>query len=363
MNAALKPPLAGIRIVDFSELLPGPFLTQNLCELGAEVLKVERPPRGDNARSLGGGVFGAVNRGKRSLLADLKDPDQRERVRTLVRDADVLVEGYRPGVMARLGLDYASLAAANPRLVYASLTGYGQSGPLAQAPGHDLNYLSMAGATALSGTPDGGPAFTGGLPVADLCGAMAALSAILAALLQRQATGRGQHLDIAITDCVAHWLNPRLGHFRHLKRDTLASQRRDVLVRPGYGVFTTRDGQAVSIAAMEDHFWTALARLLGLYADEGDALARYAQRAARAEEINARLAAAVAAQDFDALAAALTAADVPWSPVLAPDEVADHPHFVQRGLFEDTEAGSFARFPVPLEGTGPVPREVTPLGE
>ncbi|MFP5476993.1 MAG: CoA transferase, partial [Gammaproteobacteria bacterium] len=186
MKSEPAPPLAGITVLDFSELLPGPFFTQMLAEMGAEVIKVERPPHGDNARRLGPGGFEAVNRGKKSVLLDLKDEAGRARAHALLAGADVLVESYRPGVMTRLGLDHASLQAAHPRLVYVSLSGYGQDGPWAQLPGHDINYLAAAGVMALSGEPGGPPAPGFGLPAADLCGAMYALSATLAALLQRQ---------------------------------------------------------------------------------------------------------------------------------------------------------------------------------
>jgi crotonobetainyl-CoA:carnitine CoA-transferase CaiB-like acyl-CoA transferase len=175
-------PLEGVRIVDFSELLPGPFMTQNLCELGAEVIKIERPPHGDSARRMAPGLFEAVNRGKQSRVLDLKQPAGRERAIALISQADILVETYRPGVMSRLGLGYEAMKVLNPRLIYASLTGYGQSGPMAALPGHDLNYLAVGGAIALSGHGASTPAHAFGLPAADLCGAMYGFSAILAAL-------------------------------------------------------------------------------------------------------------------------------------------------------------------------------------
>jgi crotonobetainyl-CoA:carnitine CoA-transferase CaiB-like acyl-CoA transferase len=248
-------PLEGVRIVDFSELLPGPFMTQNLCELGAEVIKIERPPHGDSARRMAPGLFEAVNRGKQSRVLDLKQPAGRERAIALISQADILVETYRPGVMSRLGLGYEAMKVLNPRLIYASLTGYGQSGPMAALPGHDLNYLAVGGAIALSGHGASTPAHAFGLPAADLCGAMYGFSAILAALYQRASTGEGQYLDIAMLDCVAHWLNVRVGHFHHAGIDSLESQRRDVLIKPAYGVFETADARHLTICALEDHFW------------------------------------------------------------------------------------------------------------
>lgn len=353
----MKPALAGITIVDFSELLPGPFLTQNLCELGADVIKIERPPHGDNARRLSPGVFASVNRGKRSIVADLKNEDDRKKVRSLIAKADIVIETYRPGVMARLGLDYASLAAEFPRLIYASLTGFGQDGPLAQLPGHDVNYLAAAGAISLSGRPGEGPSHSFGLPAADLCGAMYGMSAILAALYQREHSGRGQYLDIAIADCVAHWMNPRIGHFSEKRVDTLEQQRREALVRPAYGVFLARDDRHISIGALEDHFWKRLTEVLDLSPYDGQDFAQYRQRSKAADAINLRLAQAIRALDAGKAERLLREADVPVAPVVAPLDIARFEQFAARGLTVETPYGAFVRFPVGLAGTEAVPTE------
>lgn len=353
MRGEPAPPLAGITVLDFSELLPGPFLTQMLAEMGAEVIKVERPPHGDNARRLGPGGFEAVNRGKKSVLLDLKDESGRARAHALLAGADVLVESYRPGVMARLGLDHASLQAAHPRLVYVSLSGYGHNGPWAQLPGHDINYLAASGVMALSGEPGGPPAPGFGLPAADLCGAMYALSATLAALLQRQHSGLGQHLDVALADCALHWMTPRLGSFRDGGTTQLEDQRSVALVKPAYGIFRCRDGRHLSVAALEDHFWARLCEVLdmGPFAD-----ARYrsfAARKAEAEGINARLAAQVATLDADAAFERMARADLPVAPVVAPTELAATAQFVERGRFLGSEPLAAVAFPVNLRGVDP----------
>jgi CoA:oxalate CoA-transferase len=350
----MKPALAGLTVVDFSELLPGPFLTQNLCELGADVIKIERPPHGDNARHLAPGVFASVNRGKRSIVADLKQDADRAKVRALIARADIVVETYRPGVMARLGLDYASLAEDHPGLIYTSLTGYGQEGPMAQMPGHDLNYLALAGAFALSGAPEAEPAHVFGLPVADLCGAMYGLSAILAALHQRRDTGIGQHLDIAIADCAAHWLNPRIGHFREAGLEQLADQRQEVFLKPAYGIFGTRDGHSLSICALEDQFWARLLTVFDLSPFDGAEYASHAQRGKAAAAINQVLARAVLGADAAVAEQWLRDADVPVAPVIAPLDVAAHAQFAARGLTVETPYGAFARFPVRLAGNATV---------
>ncbi|OAK58012.1 alpha-methylacyl-CoA racemase [Variovorax paradoxus] len=346
-------PLAGITVLDFSELLPGPFFTQNLAQMGARVIKIERPPGGDNARRMGPGGFEAVNRGKLSLLVDLKDEAQRARVRELVAQADVLVESYRPGVMARLGLDYASLRESFPRLVYVSLSGYGQEGPWAHLPGHDINYLAAAGALAVSGEPGGPPAQNFGLPVADLCGSMYALSSTLAALLQRDRTGRGQHLDVALADCVLHWMNPRLGAYRADGATSLESQRAATQVKPAYGSFRCRDGQFLSVAALEDHFWARLCNVLdmGDFANEG--WRTLGARKKQAQAINDRIAQQLAQRDSAEAFETLARNDLPVAPVVAPGALAALPQFAGRGLFNGTQALSLVRFPVPLAGVDP----------
>lgn len=336
-------PLHGLRILDFSELLPGPVLTGCLAELGARVLKVERPPAGDPVRRMSPGVFGAVNRGKDSLLIDLKQPEGRAQAQVLADEADVLVESFRPGVMARLGLDYPGLAARNPKLIYVSLSGYGQDGPYAAVPGHDLNYLSVAGLKAISSG-------SAGVPVADLCGSVYGLAGVLAALLQRATTGRGQHLDVALAECALHWMNPRLGRFAGAGAADLETQRQMALARPGYGVFACRDGQAISIGALEDHFWSRLVGSLALSPFDTPGHARMAQRVPQTEAINALIATRCAEEDCAPLLQRLLAADVPAAPVVPPGEVAQFPQFVARGAMMPTALGPLARFPVRLEG-------------
>ncbi len=353
-TTAVLPPLHGITVVDFSELLPGPFLTQNLAEMGARIIKIERPPHGDNARHLGQGAFEAMNRGKQSLLVDLKDENQRDTVRELITSADVVVESYRPGVMARLGLDAASLCQAHPKLIYVSLSGYGQTGPWADLPGHDINYLAAAGVLAVSGTPDGPPAQSFGLPVADLCGTMYGLSATLAALFQRQTTGRGQYLDVALADCALHWMNPRLGAYRSAGAITLPAQREATLVKAAYGAFQCKDGRYVSIAALEDHFWKRLCTVMDLSPFDGAEYATHKSRKTVADAINLRIGQAMQHLDSQAAFELLCRHDVPAAPVVPPAELRTQPHFASRGKFAPGDDLPLVRFPVPLEGMGGV---------
>ncbi len=346
--------LDGLRVVDFSELLPGPFLSQCLAEMGADVVKVERPPHGDNARTLVPGVFAAMNRGKRSVFLDLKQAAQKEEALALVSQADIVLEGYRPGVMARLGLDYETVRARNPRVIYVSITGYGQTGPMAALAGHDLNYLAAAGVTALSGRAGEPPEHGYGIPVADLSGSLYGLAATLAALQQRHRTGAGQWLDVSITDCLAHMMNPRIGQFVAKGQKDLQVQREEALLRPGYGVFRTADGACLAIAAVEDHFWERLVRVIELHVDDDMDCSSFAARSTQAERINRRVAERIATLDAAPLRESLTAADLPWSDVVEPSRLAEHPQHRARGNFAvwPTNLGDMplSRFPVKLEG-------------
>ena len=254
--------LAGVRVIDASELLPGPYAALVLRDLGADVTKVERPPSGDSARTIAPGMFSVVNEGKDSIQIDLKSAEGAAAFAALVNEADILITGYRPGVARRLNVDYDTLRPRYPRLIYAALSGFGQSGALADVPGHDINFLSAAGVLSL--TPDHpiNTATGSGLPIGDLCGAMFAVTAILAALRQRERSGEGQFLDVSITACLRHWIAPRLGTMLHAGEDRWTPL-------PGYGPFTCGDGRRVALAAMEDHFWRDLVELLDCDAQGG----------------------------------------------------------------------------------------------
>jgi crotonobetainyl-CoA:carnitine CoA-transferase CaiB-like acyl-CoA transferase len=263
-------PLAGVTVLDLTRLLPGGFCTLILADLGAEVLKVEEPGRGDYLRAfppLGktqSVLFTALNRGKRSITINLKHDAGRALLLDLARDADVLVEGFRPGVLARLGLDYQALKAANPRLIVCAISGYGQHGPLRGRVGHDLNYLGYAGALPLFAPRGGGTPIVPGMQIADLGGgATTAALGILAALIERQRTGEGQYLDIAMTDGVLHWLAAYAAE--QWASGTTPSGGRGPLSGgyACYSVYATADGRALTVAAVEPHFWANLCRMLG----------------------------------------------------------------------------------------------------
>jgi alpha-methylacyl-CoA racemase len=263
-------PLDDLFVLDFSTLLPGPLATLLLAEAGAEVLKIERPGTGEDMRHYAppwaevGATFALLNRGKNSLAIDLKADDARDVLLPLVRRADVLVEQFRPGVMARLGLGPEALAEINPRLIYCSVTAYGQTGPKRDKAGHDLNILAESGLLALSADDAERPSMPPS-PLADIAaGAYPAFMNILLALRARDRTGRGCHLDIALNDNVftlAYWA---------LAQGFATGQwpaRGDHLVTggsPRYRLYRTADGGTLAVAALEEKFWARFCEVVGL---------------------------------------------------------------------------------------------------
>ena len=264
--------LEGVRILDLSGLVPGAFCTMILGDLGAEVLKVESPvaapltgsgpsPQGEERRREA--AYFALNRNKKSIGLNLKSDTGRQIFYQLSRQADVIVEGYRPGVVKRLGVDYDTVNRLNPKVVYCSLSGYGQDGPYRDFPGHDINYISMAGVLGLIGPGKGPPIIPLNL-VADFAGAaLYGVIGILTALIARNRTGKGQHVDVAYMDgavSLITWFTTR--YFQN----GVIPGRGETWPQgayPYYGVYETKDGNYISIGCLEAHFWEKLCRLLG----------------------------------------------------------------------------------------------------
>jgi crotonobetainyl-CoA:carnitine CoA-transferase CaiB-like acyl-CoA transferase len=238
-------PLQGIKVADFSALIPGPFTTAILADLGAEVIKVE-PPRGDSGRSLLPAVFHAVNRNKRSIALDLKHAEARPVIERLARWTDIVIESNRPGVSARLGIDYASLSALNPGLIYCSLSGFGQNGPWRDKPGHDIGYVGASGGLSYPGSWLGKPARSS-IPVADMQGGSFGAIAILAALHERGHTGKGAELDLSLYEAGLFCAALRHGIGDHT--DPRAH------IWPVNDLFETADGSMLILGIVEQHFW------------------------------------------------------------------------------------------------------------
>jgi crotonobetainyl-CoA:carnitine CoA-transferase CaiB-like acyl-CoA transferase len=261
-------PLAGVRVLDLTRLLPGPVCTLHLADLGADVIKIEDTGAGDYARSLGASkgiapVFLAINRNKRSLTLDLKKPEGVQAFMRLLRNADMVVESFRPGVMEKLGVDYASCRAVNPRIVYCSISGYGQTGPYRDWAGHDINYCGYAGLVDQTGTPEGEPAIPN-LQIADILGgALVPAMGMLAALFDAQRTGHGRHVDVAMTEGVlVHNLQALAAvaiekRARPMGRDFLTGRE------PCYALYRCADGRLMAVGALEKKFWDKVCDVLG----------------------------------------------------------------------------------------------------
>jgi len=286
--------LEGLKVLDLTRLLPGGFATLLFADMGADVLKIEEPGKGDYIRWMdpfkGGHSSGhiALNRGKRSMTLNLKAERGPEILLRLVRDADVLVESYRPGVMDRLGVGYERLSRENPGLVYCAITGYGQDGPYKDRAGHDINYLGFGGVLGIIGPRDGDPVIAG-VQIADVGGgALMGAVGILAALQERARTGRGKFVDISMMDGAVSWLGMHAAGFFIDGVPPKRSQMRLSGQIASYRVYRCADGKHVTVGALEPQFWAMLCKALGVpefverqYAppDEQD------QMAARIQEI------------------------------------------------------------------------------
>ncbi|HYX67036.1 MAG TPA: CaiB/BaiF CoA-transferase family protein [Burkholderiales bacterium] len=338
-------PLKGVRVVDFSMFVPGPFATSILADLGAEVIKVE-PPRGDPGRSYVPVQFGTENRNKRSLAIDLKHPASASVVARLVAHSEVAVEGFRPGVAKRLAIDYESLRRHNAKLVYCSISGYGQTGPWRERPGHDVNYVAAAGGLAFPGQWLKKPARSS-LPVADMAGGGFAAIAILAALKE----GKGAYLDLSLFEAafflcaMRHGLDPGVDPRAH--------------IFPVNDVFECADGARLTLGILEEHFWQNFVKLVPELADQrfssdarrrdnGDALSLLLEKIFRTRT----------GREWQRL---LEENDIPVDLCVTPGEAAKHAQLVER---QAAERG-YAKFPVWANGArGGAIRSGTPkLGE
>ncbi|MET9761779.1 CaiB/BaiF CoA-transferase family protein [Streptomyces sp. NPDC006372] len=351
-------PLRGVRVLELAGLAPAPFACTLLSDLGAEVLRIDRT----DTPAPDGAAQAPLARGRRSAALDLKQPGGAEAVLRLVERADVLVEGFRPGVCERLGIGPDTCLARNPRLVYARLTGYGQSGPLAERAGHDINYLALSGALEPLGPADGPP-----LPplnyVADFGGGGMLLAVgILAALWERHSSGRGQVVDAAMTEGAA-----LITSILHGLRDQgLWKVRRGGNLfdgsAPFYTTYTCADGRFVAVGAIEPQFWAQTLAGLGLAA--GDLPAQHDRAAWPA--VKARLASVFATRTRDEWAAVFDGTDACVTPVLSPFEAHLHPHNFARGTFTEVNgqlqpspAPRLSRTPAAIASPSPRPGEHT----
>jgi crotonobetainyl-CoA:carnitine CoA-transferase CaiB-like acyl-CoA transferase len=351
-------PLAGIKVLDLTRLLPGPVCTLHLADLGAEVIKIEDTGAGDYARTMGRGAsfdksagedsffFRVVNRNKRGMRLDLKQPAGVAVFLRLARDADVIVESFRPGVVDKLGVGYAAAKAVNPRIVYCAITGYGQDGPWRDRAGHDLNYIATSGVLDQIGTAGGDPAIPN-LQIGDLLGgALTAAMGILAALLGARATGEGRYVDVAMTDAAfAHAYSPLLSV---LARGRTLPRGTDDLDGglPGYGLYRTQDGRFMAVGALEPKFWKVFCAAIGRPDLEPHGLARGPE----GERTRRELESMFATQPLAHWAALFEQVDCGVTPVLSFEEAMAHPQLTARGMLPEHDG--LRQFAPPLKMSG-----------
>lgn len=364
-------PLASLKVLDFSTLLPGPFASLLLADMGAEVLRIESPTRMDLLRVLpphDQGVSAShayLNRNKRSLALDLKQPEALAVIKQLVQDYDIVLEQFRPGVMERLGLGYEALKAINPKLIYVSITGYGQTGPYKDRAGHDINYLALAGLASYTGRTDNGP-LPLGVQVADVAGgSLHGVIGLLAAVIARQQSGLGQHLDVSMTDC-AFSLNAMAGAGYLACGEEPG--REDQMLNGGsfYDYYRSRDGRWLSVGSLEPPFMKQLCTALGL---EELATLGLSPQPAQQKKLKDALQTEFEKHDFAELCALFAELDACVEPVLTLGEAIRHPQLQARELVTDVPRGdgtNQAQMACPLKFSDglPEPRHIgAALGE
>jgi len=321
----MKRALQDIRILDLSRMLPGPYCSMMLADLGAEVIKIEEPKIGDPTRKSPPMIeghsapFAQVNRNKKSIAIDLKHAEGRGIFLKLAATADVVIEQFRPGVVDRLGINYAAVAEINPRIVYCALTGFGQDGPHRERSGHDLNYLALSGVLGLT-TDDRGKPVIPGVQIADLAGGMIAGFAILAALLARERTGRGQFVDVSMFDVMVSMLPIPAAH--HFAGSTIPVGGKYVLsgAYPFYNVYETTDGKFMTLGALEPKFWANFCRKV----DREDLAARQFDAGERRENLFEEMRNIFKSRTQSEWVALMSDADCCCEPVLSMSEAFVH---------------------------------------
>ncbi|MFC3226362.1 CaiB/BaiF CoA transferase family protein [Marinibaculum pumilum] len=341
--------LSGVRVVDLSSFLPGPHLTMTMADHGAEVIKVEAPGRGDATRSIGpfdGGesvYFRNTNRGKRSIAVNLKSAAGREVVLRLAARSHVLLESYRPGVAARLGLDYAAVRAVAPQIVYCSLSAFGQDGPDRERPAHDLSVEALAGILSLGTGPDRPPGIPA-VPAADVAASLMALSGILMALLRARETGEGDYLDVAMFDSLLAWTPHITGRLFADGQPPVSTEERLYGGAALYGVYATSDGGHVALGGSEIKFAENLLNALG----RPDLIPLCRQPAGEAQApVRAFLAETFAGRSRDEWTAWFADKDICFAPVLDLKEAFEGPLARQRGMLLE-DGGGHRHIGVPM---------------
>ena len=338
----MKSPLSSLKILDFSTLLPGPFATMMLADMGADILWVDSvKSKIDQENSKAATMREYLGRSKRSIALDLKKPEAVDIIKRLVDEYDIIVEQFRPGVMKRLGLDYKTIFKINPRIIYCSITGYGQTGPYKDRAGHDINYLATAGVSSHSGRKNNGPILSG-VQIADIAGgSLPAVSGILAAVIQRIQTGEGQYIDISMTDG-SFALNTIHGA-EYLSGGSEPKLESTILNGGSYyDYYQTKDGRYFSVGSLEPKFFQQLCKVLektGYIKTESDLQSQ------DTEELKFQIASIFKQKNYEDWCIMFSAIDACVEPVLTFTEAVNHPQLKSRKMIVDVPAdnGSYKK--------------------
>ena len=350
-------PLKGIKVFDLSRLLPGGFCSMMLGDFGAEVIKVEEPGRGDYVRLAPPFINGqsayflSINRNKKSIVLDLKNPKGTDVFLRLVRTADVMIEGFRPGVVDRLGIGYQHITKVNPRIIYCSISAFGQSGPFRNQEGHDLNCLALAGLLSITGI-NGGPLIIPGVQLSDYAGAMMAIIAILLALIEREKSGEGQYCDLSMLDAVTSWMGM---HFVKYFADRLLPYPQDSMFNGAlacYNIYKTKDDRFVVLGAMEEKFWVSFCEVIG----REDLIPLQWEGQTIQEKMKEELSLLFKEKTRAEWLKLLDGQGTCFSPVLNMEETLNSPHLQERGMFQGIKGEERATipqigFPIKLSNT------------
>ncbi|MEB1806712.1 MAG: CoA transferase [Bacillaceae bacterium] len=364
-------PLENIRVLDLSRLLPGPFCTLTLADFGADVIKIEDPKIGDYSRwnepQVNGQshMFLSLNRNKRSVTLDLKSEKGKEIFKQLVETADILVESFRPGVMERLNLGYETLKEINPALIYCAITGYGQTGPYSQYPGHDINYLSFAGLLGQQGEQTGKPV-SSAVQIADIGGgAQMAINGILLALFERSRSGRGQFVDISMLDGSISWLQTLLPDYLATKE--APKQGQSVLNggRACYEVYETKDQRYLSVGALEPKFWVQFCKTI----EKTNLISQLEAPLEQQNMMKVEIQSVIQQKTLEEWVDIFDGVDACVAPLLNFEEVIENPQVVHRQLIKeiyDPNLGKIQQIGVPIklsETPGEIRFQAPKLGE
>lgn len=352
----LNPLLSGVRVLDLSRLLPGPFCSLYLAQMGAEVIKIEEPNGGDYARAMSPDLFDLVNRGKKSVTLDLRRPEDRAKFLDLAKTADVVLESFRPGVMDKLGCGYETVRAVNPRIVFAALTGYGQTGPYRDRPGHDMNYRGYAGELDQTGSAGQGPA-PGNFQVADLAGgSLTCLVGILGALFGARASGVGTFVDASMLDGTLALQVLALSAVR--QTGTSQPRGQDFLsgTLPNYSVYECADGKYLAVGSLEQKFFHELLRIV----NRQDLLKLPMAAGPRGEPLRQALVQLFKSRSRDEWERELAHLDTCVSAILTPEEALRNEQVQARGLVEIFNGQPAMGLPISFSharsSTGPSPQ-------